>query len=43
VARGEVLHEAKRLDAGFLERAAEQARAGGAATIRGTPKEPPPA
>lgn len=40
LARGEVLHEAKRLDAAFLERAAEQARTGGAATIRGTSREP---
>jgi lysozyme len=39
LARGEVLHEAKRLDAAFLERAAEQARAGGTATIRGTARE----
>jgi GH25 family lysozyme M1 (1,4-beta-N-acetylmuramidase) len=43
VARGDVLHEAKRLDAGFLERAVEQAKTGGVATIRGTPREPPPA
>jgi hypothetical protein len=35
-----VLHEAKRLDAAFLERAAEQARTGGTATIRGTLREP---
>jgi lysozyme len=39
-ARGAVLHEARRLDAGFLERVAEQARAGGIATVRGTPREP---
>jgi lysozyme len=40
LARGEVRHEAKRLDAAFLERAAEQARTGGTATIRGTAREP---
>ena len=39
MAKGEVLHEAKRLDAGFLARVAEQAKAGGVATVRGTPKE----
>ncbi len=39
LAKGEVLHEAQRLDAAFLERAAERARAGGVATIRGTPRD----
>jgi lysozyme len=39
LAKGEVLHEGKRLDTGFLERAAEQAKAGGAVTIRGTLRE----
>ena len=40
MAKGEVLHEAGRLDAAFLARAAEQAKSGGTATIRGTPREP---
>lgn len=40
MARGEVLHEGGRLDAAFLARAAEQAKAGGVATIRGTLREP---
>ena len=40
LAKGEVLHEAKRLDAAFAERALEQAKAGGVATIRGTLREP---
>jgi lysozyme len=39
-ARGEVLHEARRLDTGFLERVAEQARSSGVAAVRGTPREP---
>jgi lysozyme len=39
-AKGKALHIAKRLDADFLARAAEQAKASGAATIRGTPREP---
>jgi lysozyme len=39
VARGEVLHEARRLDSRFLERVAEQANTGGVATVRGTPRE----
>jgi lysozyme len=39
-ARGEVLHEARRLDARFLERVAEQAKAGGVGIVRGTPREP---
>jgi hypothetical protein len=39
VARGEVLHEARRLDSRFLERVAEQAKAGGVAIVRGTPRE----
>lgn len=38
LARGNVLHESKRLDARFLERAGETARAQGAVTIRGTRK-----
>ena len=40
MAKGEVQHEARRLDAAFLERVAEQARTGGGAVIRGTPREP---
>lgn len=39
MAKGEVLHEARRLDVGFLERVAEQAKAGGIATVRGTPRD----
>jgi hypothetical protein len=37
---GKALHGARRLDAAFLERAAEQAKTRGVATIRGTPREP---
>ena len=40
VAKGEVLHESGRLNAAFLARVAEQAKAGGVATIRGTLREP---
>ena len=40
LAKGKVLHEAKRLDGAFAERALEQAKAGGVATIRGTLREP---
>jgi lysozyme len=36
--RSKLLHEATRLDAAFLERVVEQAKAGGVATIRGTKK-----
>jgi lysozyme len=39
MAKGEVLHEAKRLDASFLARVAEQAKSGGIATVRGTPRD----
>ena len=39
MAKGEVVHESSRLDAAFLARAAEQAKAGGAAAIRGTLRE----
>ena len=39
MAKKEVLHEASRLDAAFLALAAEQAKAGGTATIRGTLRE----
>jgi lysozyme len=38
-AKGEVLHEARRLDPAFLALVAEQAKAGGTATVRGTPRE----
>jgi lysozyme len=40
MAKGQVLLESKRLDSAFLERAAEQAKAGGGAVIRGTLREP---
>jgi hypothetical protein len=40
MAKGKALHGARRLDAAFLERAAEQAKTRGVATIRGTPCEP---
>lgn len=40
LARGEVLLEASRIDASFLERAAERAKTSGAVTIRGTLREP---
>jgi lysozyme len=39
LAKGEVLHEARRLDAAFMDRVAEQARTGGAAVIRGTARD----
>lgn len=39
MARGGVVHEARRLDAPFLERARLEARGRGAVTIRGTPKD----
>lgn len=37
--RGEVVHEGRRLDAGFLERARDEARGRGVVTIRGTPRD----
>ncbi len=37
--RSRVLHEANRIDPAFLERVVEQAKTGGIATIRGTPRE----
>jgi lysozyme len=40
MAKGRVLHEARRLDDAFLERAADEARASGAVSIRGTAREP---
>jgi lysozyme len=40
MAKGEVLHEAGRLDSAFLAKAAEQAKSGGVVTIRGTLREP---
>lgn len=39
LARGEVVHESRRLNAAFLERAREEARGRRAVTIRGTPKD----
>ncbi|MGH3015844.1 MAG: hypothetical protein ACRDNN_12925, partial [Gaiellaceae bacterium] len=36
LARSEVLHEGRRLDAAFLERAGEEARGRGSVVIRGT-------
>ncbi|HUG38085.1 MAG TPA: glycoside hydrolase family 25 protein [Candidatus Limnocylindrales bacterium] len=39
VARDEVLHEGRRLDAGFLERARDEARGRGNVTIRGTRRD----
>jgi lysozyme len=39
LAGGQVVQESSRLDARFLSRAAEQAKAGGAVIIRGTPRE----
>jgi GH25 family lysozyme M1 (1,4-beta-N-acetylmuramidase) len=39
LAKGKPVHEARRLDAAFLERAAERAKTSGAVTIRGTLRE----
>jgi lysozyme len=39
MARGEIVHEGRRLSAGFLERAGELARERGAVTIRGTRRD----
>ena len=39
LARSEVLHEGRRLDSGFLERAREEARGRGSVTIRGTRRD----
>jgi len=39
VARDEVLHEGRRLDSGFLERARDEARGRGSVTIRGTRRD----
>lgn len=41
LAKGEVVHEGRRLDAAFLARVAEQAQAGGTVTVRGTPRDKP--
>jgi lysozyme len=39
MAKGKVLNEGRRLDAAFLARVAEQVKAGGVATVRGTPTD----